>query len=450
MMLNRKSFMVCLVLLSLIVILGMSAQVDIYPTGYITASVYTEPAGEKLLETAGLRGAFNLDGYIINAPFRLSLELNSNLAGIPDAGTLSGDPYYPGAWEGSWNDRTSFAADLKEAWIGFILGDFDLTIGKQLLTWGQADGTNPTDNVNPKYIGTRSVSESTEMKLGVPMVNLVYYVPGIDMNIQGILMPLASYNEMPAVSEYISVETPDPSLDTMEGGLRALVYPGTVSFSVSYLTILDRFPSDALETTLLPPTFTVTVPSVLGHTRQHIFGFDAVWLVSGFDLRMEWAFTLTRDENGSDPFAQNPFITGVLQGSRSFLNGTTNLSLSWAPKYIFNFEKPDVPPSAPYLSQLYMGQGFEWEHITGLRIQSKFLYETLQPEIMFLTALSARDYLATAGLTYNLADGWNLEAGANLFGSFRGDSDQDRNFGVFGNDNMIDGDSVFVEIRFDY
>jgi hypothetical protein len=450
MILNRKYLILFLALFILGTILRVSAQVDTYPSGYATASIYAVPADEKLIASSGLRGGFNLDGYLINAPFRLSLELNSNLAGIPDAADHTGDWYYPGAWESRWNDRTSFSADLKEAWVGFMLGDFDLTVGKQILTWGQADGTNPTDNINPQYIGTRSVSGSTEKKMGVPMVNLVYYLPGTSATIQGVFMPIASYNQMPSLSEYISVEIPEPSFDNMEGGLRAFFYPGAVSISISYLNILDRYPSDAVETVLIPPTFTTLVPSVLGHSRQQIFGFDAAWLVNGFDFRTEWALTLTGDSEGSDPFAQNRFLSGVLQGSRSVLNGTTNISLSWAPKYIFDFEKPEVPPSAPYLSQLYLGQGFEWENIVGLRVQSKILNETFQPEVMFLTALSARDYLATTGFTYNLADGWNLKAGANFFGSFRSDSDQDRNFGVFGNDYAIDSDTVYVEVRYDF
>ena len=127
--------------------------------------------------------------------------------------------------------------------------------------------------------------------MGVPMVNLVYHFPGIRGNIQGLIIPFSSPNRMPALSEYISVETPELAFENVEGGIRALIYPGPLSLSVSYLTILDRYPSDALETVSFP----VTMPSVLGHSRQQIVGFDAVWLVNGFDLRMEWAYTHTQD-----------------------------------------------------------------------------------------------------------------------------------------------------------
>ncbi len=259
------------------------AQVDLYPSGHVTASAYVIPTRELPLDlnAAGLRGAFNLDGYLGDAQLRLSLELYSNIAGIADEKAYGDDWYYPGAYEGSWNDQTLFSADLKEAWIGFALGDFDLNLGKQILTWGQADGTNPTDNINPQYIGTRSLSGSMEKKMGVPMVNLVYYLSGIDGNIQGVFMPLASYNQMPSLGDYISVETPTLDLKNMEGGARILLYPGAVSLSLSYLTILDRYPTDAIKITTIP----VTAPSVLGYNRQHIAGF-VVHVPGPFSIRV--------------------------------------------------------------------------------------------------------------------------------------------------------------------
>jgi hypothetical protein len=451
MKLSNRVYVIFLTLFFSVAMFQVSAQVDIYPSGYITASAYAIPVADKPLDAAGLRGALNLDGYINDAQFRLSTEIYSNLAGTFDSSTYTGEWYYPGAWEGSWNERLMFSGDLKEAWVGFALGDFDLTLGKQLLTWGQADGTNPTDNINPKYIGTRSVSGSQESKMGVPMVNLVYYLPGNIGTIQGLLMPYFSSNHMPLFSELVSVEAPGFAIDNIEGGVRALIYPGSVSLSVSYLTILDRYPTDAVTTAVIPfPLPAVTYPNVLGHSRQHIMGFDAVWLTNGFDLRTEWAFVLTEDLEGTDAFGQNSFVSGVVQGSRSFFNSTTTISLSWAPKYIVNFDKPIVPPNALFLSPLYVGQGFELENMVGLRIQSKYFNETFQPEIMFLTALSALDYLVTIGISYNLADGWNLNTGVNIYGSFRSESDADRQFGVFGNDISRDNDTVFLELRFDF
>ena len=430
------------------------AQIDVSPSGYVTSSVYAKTNADPVLDAAGFRGAFDLDGYAFeDVQFRLSVELFTNLAGLGDDTEYADDLYYPAAYEGSWNERLLFGGDLKEAWLSFAAGDFDVIAGKQLVTWGQADGTNPTDNANARYVGTRQVSASSEKKLGSPMLNVVYNLPSDAGTVQGLFMPVSVPNRMPSMGDFLKVEDPAFSPENMEGGARVLLYPGAVSVSASWLTILDRYPSDVVETKVVnvaspfSPVY-VTMPSVLGHNRQHIFGMDAVWLVNGFDFRTEWAFTLTKDARGTDPFEKNPFVAGVVQGSRSFFDGTATVSLSWAPQYIFKFEKPDI--SNADMSMLYVGQGFEFENMAVLRFQTKHLGETLQTEVLLLGAFAARDYLAGASVTYNLADGWNLKGGANLYASFRSPSDPERQLGTFGNDSAVDSDTVYLELRFDF
>jgi hypothetical protein len=133
----------------------------------------------------------------------------------------------------------------------------------------------------------------------------------------------------------------------------------------------------------------------------------------------------------------------------------TTFTLSWAPTYIFGFDKPTVSPMIPaqiqsYFYRLYVGQGYELENMIGARVQTKLANETIQPETMFVTGLAARDWLATTSVGINLADGLNMKAGANMHGSFRDSSDVDRQFGTFSNDGMIKSDSVFVELRIDF
>lgn len=421
------------------------------PSGYLTASAYATPCQDELLSAAGLRGALNLDGWLPGEiQFRISGEAYMNLAGLSgDTASAGADWYAPGAGEWRWNDRLLADLSLKEAWLGFAAGPFDVVAGNQLVTWGQADGTNPTDNVNPRYVGTRSVSASAEKKIGVPMLNLTWNLPGDAGSIQGLFLPVSVGNRMPA-SDYLKVTEPAIAPENMEGGVRALFYPGSFSISASWLTVLDRYPSDAVETAKLPMPPFDTIPVRFGRTRQHIVGFDAAYTLSGYDLRTEWAWFITDDAACADPYARNPYVSGVVQASRSFFNSTTSVALSWAPTVIIGFEEPAVPVSMPFLANLFIGQGFPVENMLGLRVQSKLMNETLQPEGMFLAALAARDWYANAAVSYNIADGWNLKAGMNLYGSFRADDDPERQFGTFGNDSTRDGDSFYLELRFDF
>jgi len=50
--------------------------------------------------------------------------------------------------------------DLDEAFTALYFPTTDLTIGKQVINWGTADGVNPTNNINPI-----DISSFTEGKL---------------------------------------------------------------------------------------------------------------------------------------------------------------------------------------------------------------------------------------------------------------------------------------------
>ncbi len=429
---------------------------NLSPSGYVTASAWATPRADDALSTAGLRGNVALSGDAgETGAFKLALEWNANGAGLADAGAAETTWYGPASFSASVADRASVDLSLKEAWFSLYAGDFDLVLGQQIVTWGQADGNNPTDNVNPRYVGTRDATTTDEKKIPVPMVNVTWNLPSGDGAVQGLFLPIPAVNRMPDMGDFVKEDIPGVSPENFEGGVRGLFYIGQSSVSVSYLTVLDRYPSDVTGFTRMmvspmpPPGIFVEVPDTLGHTRRQIVGIDAVAFLGPYDLRAEWAYTLTDDLEGTDPYKKNPSLSGVVQGSRNFLDGRLSLALSWAPTWIQNFEEPPAQALA-YASRLYTGQGFALEQAVAARAQAKFLNETLQAEAMLLTELAARDWLATVSGTYNLADGWNLKGGVNLHGSFRSSDDPLRQLGVFGNDAAQDSDSLYLELRFDF
>ncbi len=427
------------------------------PSGYVTGSLWVTPKADDTVSTAGLRGLAALSGYAgENADYKFALEYALNGAGLADAGPMSHEWYAPAALGAEVAERASLDLALKEAWVAFYVGDFDLTVGQQIVTWGQADGTNPTDNANARYVGTRDVTAADERKIAAPMLNGLWHLPSGIGTVQGLFMPLSAGNRMPDMGDFITVEDADFAPENFEGGLRGLFYFGNASVSASWLTILDRYPSDVTEwksvqvSAFPPPGVYVDMPAVLGRTRRQVFGLDAATFLGPYDLRAEGAYVLTEDLAGDDPYKRNPYLTGVVQGSRTFIDGKLSLALSWAPTWIQNFEEVPEESLGTPAAQLFAGQGFGFEQMVALRAQAKLLGETLQPEAMFMAALAARDWLGTVGIGYNVADGWNLKAGANLHGSFRPGDDPLRQLGVFGNDSALDSDSVYIELRFDY
>src|SRR5690625_3016950 len=72
--------------------------------------------------------------------YRLDLEANLGFDGKVHIG-----------WDGHYDhvaDRATM--DLDEAYVDVYLHDADLRLGRQIVSWGTADGLNPTNVINPR------------------------------------------------------------------------------------------------------------------------------------------------------------------------------------------------------------------------------------------------------------------------------------------------------------
>jgi hypothetical protein len=442
---------------------------DLYPAFSITGSAYARPWADEPLAGVGVRGDLILDGYAFDYLWvYLSLQGYTNLAGLGDdsAWVLDADLRHL-TLSAEGNGRLQFLGEIKEAWFDFPAGDFDVRIGKQIFAWGLADGNNPTDILNARHVGTRLVSTLDEQKIGSPAVNLVYNLPGNLGKVQGVFLPMSVPADLPSLAREITVPGPttmaitinddqaaDISLENVEGGLRSLLYLGPLTFSASYFTGLDRYADFNVVDGFTPPsTVTITLNPV--HNRIHQVGLDAALVTGGWDLRTEWALTLTEDRGGEDPAVKNPGLNGVIQASRSFRDGTITASAAWSPRFVFNHRNPEdyADPSDGYLAEeirKYDGQAYAWENVLTARLAGKFLMETVQPELMFLAETAARDWLGTASVSWNVADGWTLKGGAGFYGSFLAEDDSDRELGTFSKSSVIDNDYFFIEMKYSY
>ena len=78
-------------------------------------------------------------------PIRFSkLKINYNLSDFDFKSTT--------ALEYKWNDDTSIEStsiNFREYYVSYYPSFGEINIGKQIVSWGFADGNNPTDNINP-------------------------------------------------------------------------------------------------------------------------------------------------------------------------------------------------------------------------------------------------------------------------------------------------------------
>ncbi len=443
---------------------------EVYPSGSVSATAQVMPWSGEELPYTGIRGVFNLDGYAFDYLWvYLSIYGYTNLAGIAD--DTDWDHAFTAplvSYQATGNERLLGILELKEAWVDFPVGDMDIRIGKQIMAWGQADGNNPTDVLNARRIGTRFASTLDEQKISSPAINMTYNLPNNLGTVQGVFLPISIPAELPSIAMELSIpgfvttnieilddDFPEIAAENVEGGIRGLFYLGNLSLSASYFTGLDRYPDFTVESTFIPFPTAVNITMTPVHNRIHQIGFDAALLTGGWDLRTEWAGTITSDRDGTDPAVKNPSITGVVQVSRSFLNGMITASTAWAPRIILNhtapadYEDTDDEMLAERIRQ-YDGQAYPFENAFTIRLAGKFMNETIEPEIMFLGETAARDWLTTAAVSWNMADAWNLKVGSSFYGSFLEEDDSDRELGTFSSADVIDDDNIYIELKYSF
>ncbi len=135
--------------------------------------------------------------------------------------------------------RLSF--DLEEYYAEFNFSSFDLKIGKQIFSWGKADGFNPTDNLNPRDYIDLFVEEE---KIGVPAINLLYYWN--DFTFDLVFIPTYTPTRLPLINSrhsFLDPETPfvvngrelpADTLSSSQTAIRILRHISGWDLSVSY------------------------------------------------------------------------------------------------------------------------------------------------------------------------------------------------------------------------
>jgi hypothetical protein len=339
---------------------------------------------------------------------------------------------------------------VREAFGDLTFGPVDVRLGRQIIVWGKADRINPTDNLTPRDF-TLLVPEDDDNRFGALAAKARY--SWSDFALSGVWLPEFRPNRIPLPSRQRVTLAPGIDLDTrptyseevsnshrswavkLEQSGRAF------DWSVSYYDGFDLFP----DLSLIGTTFSGGVPSPivrLDHNVIRVLGADAAMTVGKFGLRAEATYTRTKDTDGKDPFVKNPFFYGVLGADRTFLE-YLNVNLQYFVRYVENFEDPTAVPD-PALRALALSQAvvnFQRDRTTHgvtLRVNYKWLRETLETELAAVWEHARRGYVIRPKAIYAISDKWKATLGADVF---RGPEDS-----IFG--RLRDNSTVFLELGY--
>ena len=189
-------------------------------------------------------------------------------------------------FEYRWNQNDLNLINFKEYYLSYYPDFGEINIGKQIVTWGFADGNNPTDNINP-YDLNYMFETGIDRKVGVHTISSIIYHNNSKINF------IISYDEFKyqfnseipfeckiyGMNEYGECNKL-PSFDKhIEYGLDIQHNMNDLEFSISYLNGKDRFYNENIQT----------------------LGTNLLYIYNEFVFRIENAFHLA---NSNEKFGQ--------------------------------------------------------------------------------------------------------------------------------------------------
>jgi hypothetical protein len=205
--------------------------------------------------------------------------------------------------------------DVREGYFRFQGDWLDLTVGQQIITWGVADGINPTDKLCPRDMTIVS-SDSDDKRLGIPAVKGDLYL--WDYTITGVWQPFFvdskfRLSRLPEEAE-ITVEDAQQPARTLSNSTVALKCSTSfeaTDFSVSYFYGWESFPDIILEEAIMgSETTEVWVMPV--YNRIENFGADFASVLGPVILRGEGAYTRIKDRGQRSPGRQKSYIQWIM------------------------------------------------------------------------------------------------------------------------------------------
>jgi hypothetical protein len=212
---------------------------------------------------------------------------------------LSGRAYL--SLRGGYNAITAtHAIVLDEAWASAYLENTDVTVGKQVISWGTADGINPTNTINPAGISL------TDSKLkGEPILaaQATYYGDGFDLT--GVVVPafvpldisdLLSFIPDAKMREALSsVPLPATSAANMEWAVRFGTYLAGYDLRLSYHHGWEDIPAMTLRFNIDPGTMQ-PAPGSLSYEgryrRVDVIGLATAGVMGDFGVWAEAAYVI--------------------------------------------------------------------------------------------------------------------------------------------------------------
>ncbi len=330
---------------------------------------------------------------------------------------------------------------LRQAYVDIYWDSVDLRVGRQQVIWGKGDGVFITDIVSPKDLSRFLLPDFEEIRIGVDAVRLDYYrgsgtlevvwipvfAPMLPPNDGSVWARPAEFPVQPSFD--LSSEGVDASLENSEVFAKYSLLSSAFDLEMMAGYAWDDEPALHLFVEQDPDTHEVVSLLVTPeHHRLALAGGSFSTAVGGGVVRGEGAYYWGKR------FATESPLTGDGVIERDYVHYL--LGVDWT--------LLGVSMSAQFVQEVILDYddalaSDERSNVVTFLASESFLNETLHLEFFSYVGLNDEDALLRPKVSYDVADGFEILIGADLF---IGDE------GMFGAYDA--NDSVYAKLKYSF
>ncbi|MEA1873199.1 MAG: DUF1302 family protein [Bacteroidota bacterium] len=315
-----------------------------------------------------------------------------------------------------YTDR-NLEVGLREAYMDMYFNNFDIRLGKQQIIWGKAQGVFITDVVSPKDLREFLLPDFDEIRTGVTAVKFNFYKGS--HSFEAVWTPVFTPTQMPADGsiwaptmnfpvnpewDYSNSEV-SPSLENSEVFGRYSVMASAFDFELVGGYFYYDDPALHLNKEINPITMQLTGLTVSPEYHRVGMGGGSFSVPIGdMIIRGEGAYYSGRYFQTEDPAISDAAIEKDnlhYMAGLDYTIGGVRLSAQFIQEYIIDYE-----------DGIYND---EMENTMTFLAKKDFFREKLWIELFSYIGLNNEDALIRPKVTYDFADGFEIQTGANIF-----------------------------------
>lgn len=322
-------------------------------------------------------------------------------------------------------------SELREGYVDYTAGNWDMRVGRQVITWGVGDLVFVND-VFPKDHEALFAGRPLEyLKRGVDAVKLGAYPEFA--NFELVLSPSFRESRIPDANRF-HLYDPMPAVTNREtikpgqGDVGLRIYRDVAGYDAALYLYrgFQRTPS------MRPDSMTAPTKISYFYPQLSVYGASVSGRAGEGVLSLEAAYYDSRQDRSGNDFAVPNSQTRLLAGYQ--IQPAEDLSLG------FQYYAEAMHDYGAYLAALPAGFPVEnrWSHTVTARLTQFFRHQTLRLSAYASYNASNGDHFVNPELRYSFTDKISGAIGANFFGG--------KPWGQFG--QLSRDDNVYLQVRY--